>query len=170
MGCETHDDRTMNFEGIRIASSPRSPGPSGGATASEQDESGSVDVAPVVLIVDDTDDTRLVYAEIFAEAGFRVEEATNGQEALDIIAEAKPAVVVMDMSMPVMDGWEATRRIKEHPSTAHVIVIAVTGHGTQLGMERAIDAGASVVLSKPCLPNDVLARARELLASARAVH
>ena len=88
-------------------------------------------------------------------------------DATHIIAQSKPALVLMDLSMPVMDGWEATERIKGHPTTADVIVIAVTSHATQLGKQRAIDAGAEAVLAKPCLPDDVLARARRLLADSR---
>ncbi|HVH42467.1 MAG TPA: response regulator [Labilithrix sp.] len=119
--------------------------------------------SPLVLVVDDIEDSRLLYAEAFADAGYRVEQATNGQEALDTIANTKPALVLMDLSMPVLDGWEATRRIKGQPTTADVVVIAVTGHGTHLGHRMAIDAGASIVLSKPCVPQDVLACASKLL-------
>lgn len=145
------------------ASSRRSPESSERSPSGHRGEVESADTGPVVLIVDDTEDTRLLYVEAFADAGYRVEQATNGQEALDIIAQTKPALVLMDLSMPVMDGWEATKRIKGHPTTADVVVIALTGHATHLGMQRAIDAGAEAVLAKPCLPDDVLARARSLL-------
>jgi two-component system cell cycle response regulator DivK len=148
----------------RSTASSRSPGspPSSLVRGNEQHD-GTQSDAPLILVVDDTEDTRLLYAVALAEAGYRVEQATNGQEALDMIAETAPALVLMDLSMPVMDGWEATKRIKGHPTTANVIVIAVTGHATHLGMTRATDAGAEVVLSKPCLAEEILLHVRNLL-------
>ena len=118
---------------------------------------------PLILVVDDTEDTRQLYAEVLEAAGYRVEQATNGQEALDMIAADKPAVVLMDLSMPVMDGWEATTRIKGHPTTADVVVIALTGHATELGLTRVKEAGADVICAKPCLPDVVLKHVRTLL-------
>jgi two-component system cell cycle response regulator DivK len=117
----------------------------------------------LILVVDDTEDTRHLYAEVLESAGYRVVQATNGQEALEMIAVDKPAVVLMDLSMPVMDGWEATARIKENPKTADVVVIALTGHATELGLSRAKEAGADIVCTKPCLPAVVLNHVRSLL-------
>jgi CheY-like chemotaxis protein len=119
--------------------------------------------ARTVLVVDDFDDTRELYAGALTDAGFAVEEATNGQEALDRAESAHPAIIVMDLSMPVIDGWEATRRLKANPATADIIVIALTGHSTSAGMAKAREAGADAVLTKPCLPNDLLALVRALL-------
>ncbi len=112
--------------------------------------------APLVLVVDDFDDNRLLYVSTIAEAGYAVDEATNGQEALDKIGSQRPAVIIMDLSMPVVDGWEATRRIKADPRTRDIVIIAVTGHATNYGLQRAKDAGAEAVLTKPCLPEDLL--------------
>lgn len=117
----------------------------------------------LVLVVDDFDDTRELYATALADAGFAVAEAIDGQEALDRVGEAPPAIVVMDLSMPVVDGWEATRRLKANPATAGIIVIALTGHSTNLGIEKARDAGAAAVLSKPCLPHDLVALVKALM-------
>jgi len=111
---------------------------------------------PLVLVVDDFDDNRLLYASTIAEAGYAVEEATNGQEALDKIGNKRPAVIIMDLSMPVVDGWEATRRIKADPRTKDIVIIAVTGHATNYGLQQAREAGAEAVLTKPCLPEDLL--------------
>jgi two-component system cell cycle response regulator DivK len=118
---------------------------------------------PLILVVDDTEDTRHLYAHVLEAAGYRVEQATNGQEALDMIAVDKPAVVLMDLSMPVMDGWEATTRIKGHPTTSDVVVIALTGHATELGLTRAKEAGADVICAKPCLPDVMLKHVRTML-------
>jgi CheY-like chemotaxis protein len=111
---------------------------------------------PLVLVVDDFDDNRLLYATTIAEAGYAVEEATNGQEALDKIGDKRPAVIIMDLSMPIVDGWEATRRIKADPRTKDIVIIAVTGHATNYGLQQAREAGAEAVLTKPCLPVDLL--------------
>jgi two-component system cell cycle response regulator DivK len=150
--------------------SPRFPGspPPSSVRGNERDDSAGEqeDDAPLILVVDDTEDTRLLYAMALAEAGYRVEEAANGQEALEKIAAETPAVVLMDLSMPVMDGWEATATIKAHPTTANVRVIALTGHATHLGLRRAEDAGADIVCTKPCLPDAVLTHVRTLLGDA----
>jgi two-component system, cell cycle response regulator DivK len=112
--------------------------------------------APLVLVVDDFDDNRLLYATTIAEAGYAVEEASNGQEAIDKIGSTRPAIIIMDLSMPVLDGWETTRRIKADPRTADIVIIALTGHATNYGLQQAKDAGAEAVLTKPCLPQDLL--------------
>jgi two-component system, cell cycle response regulator DivK len=88
--------------------------------------------------------------------GYQVFEATNGQEALEKIGSMRPAVIIMDLSMPVVDGWEATRRIKADPRTADIVIIAVTGHATNYGLQQAREAGAEAVLTKPCLPEDLI--------------
>ena len=111
---------------------------------------------PLILVVDDFDDNRLLYVQTIAEAGYAVDEAINGHEALEKIGSKRPAVIIMDLSMPVMDGWEATRRIKADPRTADIVIIAVTGHATNYGLQQARDAGAEAVLTKPCLPEDLL--------------
>ena len=111
---------------------------------------------PLVLVVDDFDDNRQLYVGTIAEAGYAVDEATNGQEALDKIGRKRPAEIIMDLSMPVIDGWEATRRIKADPRTADIVIIAVTGHATNYGLQQAREAGVEAVLTKPCLPEDLL--------------
>ncbi|MDB4934283.1 MAG: transcriptional regulator [Labilithrix sp.] len=118
---------------------------------------------PLVLVVDDYEDTREMYASSLADAGYRVEQAANGQEALDAIARSKPALVLMDLSMPVLDGWEATKRIKSDASTSDVVVVAISGQGTDSGLRRATQAGADAVLTKPCAPAEVLVSIRALL-------
>jgi len=120
--------------------------------------------APLVLLVDDHQDARDLYSDFFKEAGFRIAEAVDGDHALLKIAALMPSAVVMDLAMPVLDGWEATRRIKEHPKTEHVAVIVLTGQVTPEALARAADAGADVVLAKPCTPEALLAAVKELLA------
>lgn len=146
--------------GSRPPSSARPP--AGAGAARGRDAESEASEAPLVLVVDDFADNRELYATTFADAGYEVEEATNGQEALDFIERRRPAAVVMDLSMPVLDGWEATRRIKADATTAGIVVIAVTGHATNFGLQRAKEAGADAVVAKPCLPQDLLAVLRTL--------
>jgi CheY-like chemotaxis protein len=118
--------------------------------------SESSSALPRVLVVDDLDDNRLLYLTTIAEAGYPVDEARNGAEALERIGALRPAVVIMDLSMPLLDGWEATRRLKADPLTAGIVVIALTAHTTNFALQQAKDAGADAVLTKPCLPRDLL--------------
>jgi two-component system cell cycle response regulator DivK len=115
-------------------------------------------------VVDDLEDNRHLYATYFAYAGFRVAVAEDGEEALARVAKEKPDLIVMDLSMPRMDGWEATRLIKSNPRTKDIIVVVVTGHATTDDLHRARAAGADAICTKPCLPQDLLAEARTLLA------
>jgi len=114
------------------------------------------EVARLVLVVDDFDDNRVLYAEMLEEAGYVVKQATNGIEAMEMVRSFRPALIVMDLSMPVLDGWEATRQIKADPATADIVIIALTSHATNYGLAQAKDAGAEAVLTKPCLPADLL--------------
>ncbi len=110
----------------------------------------------VVLVVDDSDDNRLLYASTMQEAGYAVEQATNGKEALEKVRERRPVLIVMDLSMPVVDGWEATRALKADPTTSGIVVVVITGHTTNFGLRQAAAAGADAILTKPCLPRDLM--------------
>lgn len=126
-------------------------------------------VSRLVLIVDDFDDNREMYAEYLTHVGYRVAQATNGQEAIDWARTLQPDVIVMDLALPVVDGWEATRRLKSDPQTKSIPVIALTGHvlrGAEVGIRRA---GADMFVPKPCLPEDLAARIREILEASRGV-
>src|SRR5262249_8343500 len=120
--------------------------------------------APLVLIVDDYQDNREMYSQFLAFAGLRVAEAANGREALAKTAELMPDLVVMDLSLPGMDGWEATRAIKSDPRTKHVRVLALTGHALDGASKSAIEAGCDAFLTKPCLPEDLHAEIQRRLA------
>jgi two-component system cell cycle response regulator DivK len=122
-----------------------------------------VEEAQLILVVDDFDDNRAMYAEFLALKGFRVAEAANGEEAVAMTTELMPAVVVMDLSLPVMDGWEATRRLKADPRTRNVVIIALTGHAEDSHADRARDAGCDDFVAKPCLPEELLAKVLEHL-------
>jgi two-component system cell cycle response regulator DivK len=114
-------------------------------------------IAPLVLIVDDSDDVRDLYTEAFVHSGLRVTTAIDGDHALLKAASIVPDLVVMDLAMPVLDGWDATRFLKSHPKTRHIPVVVLTGLATPDALKRAHEAGANAVLTKPCSPDALIA-------------
>jgi len=114
-------------------------------------------------VVDDVEDNRELYASYFEKMGYRVASAVDGEQALDIITREAPDGIVMDLSMPRLDGWEATRLVKSNPRTKHIVVVVVTGTATREDLARARAAGADDVCTKPCTPKDLLARMERLL-------
>lgn len=120
--------------------------------------------APLILVVDDFLDNRQMYAEYLAFSGLRVEEAENGHEALEKAFKMLPDLIVMDLSLPGIDGWEATRRLKADPRTKRIPVIALTGHALAGHSKGAMDAGCDAFITKPCLPERLLEEVRKTLA------
>jgi two-component system cell cycle response regulator DivK len=118
---------------------------------------------PRVLLVDDYPDAREMYAEYLDFSGFEVIEAANGMEALQRAADMQPDIVLMDLSLPVMDGWEATRRLKADKRTEHIPVVALTGHALAGISEGAKRAGCDAFVTKPCLPEDLVKEIRKVL-------
>jgi CheY-like chemotaxis protein len=116
-----------------------------------------------VLVVDDFDDAREMYAEYLEFAGFQVDTARNGVEAVEKAQEGTPDIILMDLSLPVMDGWEATRRIKQDARTRDIPVMALSGHVFAGNAEQAKDAGADDFVAKPCLPQDLENKIRNML-------
>jgi two-component system cell cycle response regulator DivK len=121
--------------------------------------------APLILVVDDFLDNRQMYAEYLAFSGLRVEEAENGHEALEKAFAMLPDLIVMDLSLPGIDGWEATRRLKNDPRTKRIPVIALTGHALAGHSKGAMDAGCDAFITKPCLPERLLEEVRKMLTS-----
>lgn len=118
-----------------------------------------------MLVVDDFDDTRLLYVESLRFAGFEVSEAANGPDAIAMATALSPDVVLMDLAMPGMDGWETTRRLKADPRTKSIRVLAVTAHQEAEHRLLAWRAGCDEFLSKPVLPQDLVDRIRSCLAA-----
>jgi CheY-like chemotaxis protein len=118
---------------------------------------------PRVLLVDDYPDAREMYSEYLQFSGFDVAEATNGVEALERAVEAAPDIILMDLSLPLMDGWEATRRLKADSRTADIPVVALTGHALAGISEGARKAGCDAFITKPCLPEDLVMEIRKVL-------
>ena len=122
---------------------------------------------PLVLVVDDFQDNREMYAEFLVFSGFRVIQASNGKEALDQAFANRPDVIIMDLSLPVMDGWEATRRLKADRRTRAIPVVALTGHAMAGHAKGALEAGCDSFVAKPCLPDQLVAEIRKMLSSTR---
>jgi two-component system cell cycle response regulator DivK len=118
---------------------------------------------PCVLLVDDYPDAREMYSEYLQYSGFDVLEAGNGIEALQQAIDREPDIILMDLSLPVMDGWEATRRLKADPRTARIPVVALTGHALAGISEGARRAGCDAFVTKPCLPEDLVKEIRKVL-------
>jgi len=120
--------------------------------------------SPFVLVVEDYPDAREMYSEYLRFSGFRVAEARNGEEALEKAFTLRPDVILMDLALPLMDGWEATRRLKSDPRTAQILVVALTGHALAGHQEGARRAGCDSFVTKPCLPDELVDEIRRLLA------
>ena len=118
---------------------------------------------PLVLVVEDYQDAREMYAAYLQFSGFTVAEAGNGIEAIETTHELMPDIVLMDLALPRMDGWEATRRLKNDERTRHIPIVALTGHALAGHAEGARDAGCDAFVTKPCLPDALVAEIRRLL-------
>ena len=119
---------------------------------------------PLILIVEDQPELRQLYAQELTMSGFDVIEAANGAEAITHTSERFPDIVLMDLSLPIVDGWEATRRLKIDARTAHIPVVALTAHDGSGELQRATRAGCDWFVPKPCQPHDLIEEVRRVLA------
>jgi len=124
--------------------------------------------APLVLVVDDYTDAREMYSDFLVFSGFRVAEAKDGNEAIDKAIEIQPDLILMDLSLPGLDGWEATRRLKADDRTRGIPVVALTGHALAGDAQTALRAGCDAFITKPCLPADLVVEVRRMLERAAA--
>jgi two-component system, cell cycle response regulator DivK len=118
---------------------------------------------PLVLVVDDYQDAREMYAEYLSFSGFRVVEAGTGTEAVEKALALRPDVILMDLSLPGMDGWAATRQLKSDERTKRIPVVALTGHALAGASEGARLAGCDAFVTKPCLPDELVVEVRRML-------
>jgi DNA-binding response OmpR family regulator len=119
-----------------------------------------MDVAGAVLVVDDDADVRELVAELLARAGYSVSQAPNGRAALKLLFEERPDLVLLDISMPELDGWATLERIRE---LSDVPVMMLTALGAELEKVRALRAGADDYVTKPFGRQELLARVESLL-------
>jgi CheY-like chemotaxis protein len=116
-----------------------------------------------VLIVEDNGDNRAIYRTILEHYGYRVIEAEDGEVGIRRVREERPDVVLMDISIPLIDGLEATRILKANPATAAIPIIALTAHAMVEDRARAAEAGCDAYIAKPAEPKHVAAVVGRLL-------
>jgi len=109
-----------------------------------------------VLLVEDNEDNLIVYRTILDHVGYRVIEARDGEEGVARARADQPDLILMDVSLPKMDGWEATRRIKADADTREIPIIAVTAHALDDDREKATQVGCDGYLAKPVAPRRVV--------------
>ena len=119
---------------------------------------------PLILIVEDQHELRQLYVQELSLSGFDVIEAANGADAITHTASLTPDVVLMDLSLPILDGWEATRRLKSDDRTAHIPIVALTAHDGSGELQRATLAGCDWFVPKPCPPEALVTEVRRVLA------
>ena len=117
-----------------------------------------------ILVIEDQDDNRIILRDLLTSAGFEIIEAVNGQEGVDMAEAEMPDLILMDIQLPVIDGYEATRRIKGNPSLASIPIIAVTSYALGGDEAKAMAAGCDGYITKPFSPRLLLEKVREFLA------
>ena len=109
-----------------------------------------------ILLVEDNEDNRIIYATMLRHAGYTVLEAHDGQQGVDLAREHRPDLILMDISIPILDGYEATRLIKESEETKHIPVLALTAHALAEDRQRVMAAGFDGYFAKPLEPRTLL--------------
>ena len=117
-----------------------------------------------ILVVEDQEDNRRILRDLFANAGYELIEAESGEEALTALTVRLPDLILMDIQLPVMDGYEATRRIRSNPELNSIPIIAVTSYALAGDEAKALAAGCNAYVTKPYSPRALLAKVREYLA------
>lgn len=127
---------------------------------------GSQRTLPIVLLVEDLEELYELYSDFLAGAGYAVDGVDNGVDAVAEARRLQPNVILMDLALPRMNGWEAIQVLKSDERTRHIPVIAMTGHVQRRYAELARQAGADEVLFKPCPLNRLLGAIERLLGHA----
>jgi len=104
---------------------------------------------PLILLVEDREDNRVLARKLLERAGFRVVEATDGREALEQVAAQRPDLLLLDMSLPLVDGWTVARTLRQSPDFKDLLIVALTAHAMDGDRERALEAGCDEFLTKP---------------------
>ena len=102
-----------------------------------------------ILVVEDYEDTSLAMRLALEDLGYRILEASDGEQAVRVALEERPDIILMDLSLPVLDGLDATRRIRQHPDTANTVIVAVTAHIEPDYRTKALAAGCNAYVTKP---------------------
>jgi two-component system, cell cycle response regulator DivK len=117
-----------------------------------------------ILVVEDQEDNRRILRDLLGNAGYELVEAESGEEALTAVEAQRPDLILMDIQLPVMDGYEATRRIRSNPELNSIPIIAVTSYALAGDEAKAFATGCNAYISKPYSPRALLAKVREYLA------
>ena len=117
-----------------------------------------------ILVVEDQEDNRQILRDLLGSVGYELTEAENGEEAIAAVGRRRPDLILMDIQLPIMDGYEATRRIRTNPDLKSVPIIAVTSYALAGDEDKALAAGCNGYVSKPYSPRDLLAKVRTYLA------
>lgn len=120
-------------------------------------------MSKTILVVEDQEDNRQILRDLLANVGYEMLEAENGEEALAALAKRRPDLILMDIQLPVMDGYETTRRIKANPDLKDIPVIVVTSYALSGDESKARDAGCDAYVTKPYSPRALLAKIHEFL-------
>ncbi|HSB79235.1 MAG TPA: response regulator [Candidatus Methylomirabilis sp.] len=116
-----------------------------------------------ILIVEDQEDNQKILRDLLTSAGFTLLEATTGEEGVSLAETERPDLILMDIQLPGLDGYEATRRIKANPALQHTPIIAVTSYALSGDDVKAREAGCDAYVTKPFSPRALLAKVREYL-------
>ena len=117
-----------------------------------------------ILVVEDQEDNRCILRDLFANAGYELIEAESGEEALTALTVRRPDLILMDIQLPVIDGYEATRRIRLNPELKSIPIIAMTAYALAGDEAKALAAGCTAYVTKPFSPRALLAKVQEHLA------
>src|SRR5215211_2098019 len=123
-------------------------------------------MSKLILAVEDQEDNMQILRDLLTSAGYEVVEAENGKEALAVVAKRRPDLILMDIQLPILDGYEATRRIKSDPATRAIPIIAVTSYSMSGDEAKARAAGCDDYVTKPYSPRQLLAKIRQHLRQA----
>ena len=116
-----------------------------------------------ILVVEDHDDNLQILRDLLASAGYDMIEAGNGEDGIAAAAAERPDLILMDIQLPILDGYEATRRIKAEPDLKTIPIIVVTSYALSGDEEKARAAGCDAYVAKPFSPRQLLARIRDFL-------
>ena len=116
-----------------------------------------------ILVVEDQEDNRIILRRLLSNAGYELIEAVNGEDGVALALSTRPDLILMDIQLPVMDGYEATRRIKSNAELKSIPVIAVTSYALSGDEAKARAAGCDAYVAKPFSPRQLLAKVREYL-------
>jgi CheY-like chemotaxis protein len=123
-----------------------------------------------LLLVEDNEDNRIIYSTLLRHLGYEVVEAHDGLQAVELARSRHPDLILMDISIPQMDGWEATRVLRADPSTRAIPIVALTAHALDDDRERAAQVGFSSYLAKPVEPRAVVAEVRRWIGAGTPGH